>query len=58
MKNKRGQPIKEIKRVAVRLSIHPNVVLESKKLAQETDQSLSRIVENLLKAEIKRHNEN
>ena len=55
MKNKRGQPIKEIKRKPIRITILPNVTEEAKKVALETNQSLSRMVENLLKAEIKKY---
>ena len=44
----RGQPKKEIKRVAVKLSILPNIRNKGDKLAFKDNKSLSRFIEDLI----------
>ena len=54
MKNKkRGQPPKEVKRIAVKLSILPNIRTKGDKLAFSYNKSLSRLIEDLIEKECK-----
>ena len=45
---KRGQPKKEIRRTAVRLSLHPDTRAKGDKLAFADNKSLSRFLEDLI----------
>ncbi len=58
MKNKRGQPVKEIKRTVIKLTVLPNVVEDAKIVAEARRTSVSRMVENFLVSEIRRFNQN
>lgn len=58
MKNKRGQPIKEIKRTVIKLTVLPNIVEDAKIVAEARRTSVSRMVENFLVSEIRRFNQN
>lgn len=51
-KKQRGQPKKEIKRTAVRLSILPNIRGLGEKKAFFQNKSLSRYVEDLILADV------
>jgi len=51
MKKQRGQPKKEIKRDAVKLTILPSVRKDGDKLAFQQNKSLSRYVEDLIRAD-------
>ena len=49
MKNKRGQPRKEIKRIPVKLTLLPSIRAKGGFIASKENKSLSRLLEDFIK---------